>query len=153
MVALLAWPLVQRYREVPPPPPPVVRVPFTAPAGAELGAGDDPLEADISRERFIRQRSWDVYPYSERNDEFRHRTVNVIEGIISLHPGQRVVVACHGGVINAYVGEVLGLQTGMFFRPAHASVHRLRAHDLTRALWSLNETHHLVGEGIDLVSF
>jgi Tol biopolymer transport system component len=47
-VALLAWPLVQRYREPPPPPPPVVRVPFVAPAGAELGAGDDPLDAAIS---------------------------------------------------------------------------------------------------------
>ena len=48
MVALLAWPLVQRYREPPPAPPPVVRVPFIAPPGAELGAGDDPLDAAIS---------------------------------------------------------------------------------------------------------
>jgi dipeptidyl aminopeptidase/acylaminoacyl peptidase len=47
-VALLAWPLVQRYREPPPPPPPVIRVPFTAPAGSELGAGDDALDAAIS---------------------------------------------------------------------------------------------------------
>ena len=46
--ALLAWPLVQRYREVPPPPPPVVRVPFAAPPGSELGAGDDALDAAIS---------------------------------------------------------------------------------------------------------
>ena len=48
LVALLAWPLVQRYREPPPPPPPVVRVPFTAPPGTELGAGDDALDASIS---------------------------------------------------------------------------------------------------------
>jgi Tol biopolymer transport system component len=48
VVALLAWPLVQRYREGPPPPPPVVRVPFTAAPGAELGAGDDPLDAAVS---------------------------------------------------------------------------------------------------------
>ena len=48
VVALLAWPLVQRYREPPPPPPLVVRVPFTAPAGSELGAGDDALDAAIS---------------------------------------------------------------------------------------------------------
>ena len=111
------------------------------------------LRLQGARERFIRHRTWDVYPYTERNEAFRHRTVNVIEGIAAGHPGQRVVVACHGGVINAYVGEVIGLDTAMFFRPAHASVHRVRAHDLTRALWSLNETHHLVGEGIDLVSY
>jgi dipeptidyl aminopeptidase/acylaminoacyl peptidase len=48
VVALLAWPLVQRYREPPSAPPPVVRVPFIAPPGAELGAGDDPLDAAIS---------------------------------------------------------------------------------------------------------
>ena len=48
LVALLAWPLVQRYREQPPPPPPVVRLPFAAPPGTELGAGDDALDAAIS---------------------------------------------------------------------------------------------------------
>ena len=48
LVALLAWPLVQRYRAAPPPPPPLVRVPFTAPPGAELGAGDDALDASIA---------------------------------------------------------------------------------------------------------
>ena len=48
VVALLAWPLVERYREVPPPPPPVVRVPFAPPPGVELGAGDDALDAAIS---------------------------------------------------------------------------------------------------------
>lgn len=48
VVALLAWPLVQRYREAPPPPPQLVRLPFTAPPGAELGAGDDALDASIA---------------------------------------------------------------------------------------------------------
>jgi eukaryotic-like serine/threonine-protein kinase len=48
VVALLAWPLVRRYREPPPAPPPVVRLPFAAPPGAELGTGDDTLDAAIS---------------------------------------------------------------------------------------------------------
>ena len=48
VVALLAWPLVRRNREAPAPPPLVVRMPFTAPPGAELGAGDDSLDASIS---------------------------------------------------------------------------------------------------------
>jgi dipeptidyl aminopeptidase/acylaminoacyl peptidase len=48
VVALLAWPLAQRYREPPPPPPPVVRVPLSAPPGSELGAGDHVLDAAIS---------------------------------------------------------------------------------------------------------
>ena len=99
-----------------------------------------------ARERFVRHRTWDVYPGSEKNDEFRHRVVNVIEGIVAGHEGERVVVACHGGVINAYIGEVLGLSTAMFFRPAHASTHRVRAKGDVRALQSLNEVHHLVAE-------
>ncbi|MCC6438089.1 MAG: histidine phosphatase family protein [Acidimicrobiales bacterium] len=106
-----------------------------------------------ARERFVRHRTWDVYPGSERNEEFRHRVVNVIEGIVAGHPGQRVVVACHGGVINAYVGEVLGLATAMFFRPAHASTHRIRAKGDVRALQSLNEVHHLVAESDPLESY
>lgn len=99
-----------------------------------------------ARERFVRHRTWDVYPGSERNEEFRHRVVNNIEGIIAGHPGQRVVIACHGGVINAYMGEVLGLATAMFFRPAHASTSRVRALGDVRAVQSLNEIHHLVAE-------
>jgi eukaryotic-like serine/threonine-protein kinase len=47
-VALLAWPLVQRYREPPPPLPPIMRLPFAAPPGTELGAGDETLDAAIS---------------------------------------------------------------------------------------------------------
>lgn len=111
------------------------------------------LKLKGARERFIRHRTWDVYPFTERHDEFRHRTINVIEGIAATHPGQRVVIACHGGVINAYLGEVLGIETAMFFRPAHASVHRVRAHETTRAVWSLNETHHLGHEDDGLLTF
>ncbi len=106
-----------------------------------------------ARERWVRHRTWDVYPGSERYDEFRHRTVNAIEGILSLHPGKKVVIACHGGVINAYMGEILGLDVAMFFRPAHASVHRVRSYDITRVLQSLNETHYLADDEGDLVTY
>jgi 2,3-bisphosphoglycerate-dependent phosphoglycerate mutase len=51
------------------------------------------------QERFVQERSWDVYPYSESSAELRHRVVTVIEGIAALHAGETVVVACHGGVI------------------------------------------------------
>jgi len=49
-------------------------------------------------------------------------------------------------VINAYLGEILGLATAMFFRPAHASTHRVRAKGDVRALHSVNEIAHLVAE-------
>ena len=97
------------------------------------------------RKRMARERSWDVYPLTEPSAEFQKRVVNAIEGIIARHEGEasRVVVACHGGVINAYTGYVIATSYDMFFRPAHTSVHVVLAKGDNRALQSLNDTHHL----------
>jgi 2,3-bisphosphoglycerate-dependent phosphoglycerate mutase len=105
------------------------------------------------RERFVQERTWDVYPYSESSAELRHRVVNVIEGIVSMHAGGTIVVACHGGVINAYIGHVLGLVQDMFFRPGHASVSRVLVGDGRRVVHSLNELHHLAEVDPGLVTF
>jgi broad specificity phosphatase PhoE len=94
-------------------------------------------------ERFVQERRWDVYPFSESSAEFRARVVTVIEGLLAMNEGLHVVVACHGGVINAYLGHVLGVQDDMFFRPAHASFHRLVVRGDRRVVHSLNETHYL----------
>lgn len=95
------------------------------------------------RERMLRERKWDVYPYSESSAEFRKRVVNAVEGIIAVNEGSRVVVACHGGVINAYIGHIIGSPYDMFCRPAHASVSIVAAGEGIRALHVLNDTHHL----------
>ncbi|HEX3426062.1 MAG TPA: histidine phosphatase family protein [Acidimicrobiales bacterium] len=95
------------------------------------------------QDRFITERRWDVYPFSESSEAFRARIVPAIETIVCNHPGQRVAVACHSGVTNGYVAHVLGLKEDMFFRAAHASVTRVRAGDGRRVVHSLNETHHL----------
>jgi probable phosphoglycerate mutase len=105
------------------------------------------------QERFVRELSWDVYPFTETSDELRHRVVNTIEGILTMHPGGRVVVACHGGVINSYIGHLLGLGVDIFFRPAHASVSRVLVGDSRRVLLSLNEVHHLAEVDPALVTF
>jgi 2,3-bisphosphoglycerate-dependent phosphoglycerate mutase len=105
------------------------------------------------RERFVQERSWDVYPYSESSAELRHRVVTVIEGIAAMHAGATVVIACHGGVINAYIGHVLGIEQDMFFRPGHASVSRVLAGDGRRVVHSLNELHHLAEVDPRLVTF
>jgi broad specificity phosphatase PhoE len=98
------------------------------------------------RERMMYEKRWDVYPYSEPSHEFRKRVVNTIEGIAASHDGQRVAVACHGGVINAYIAHHLGIQHDMFFRPAHTSVNIvLAAHHNVRALRVLGDVRHLTG--------
>jgi broad specificity phosphatase PhoE len=103
------------------------------------------------RERFIQTRRWDAYPYSETSADFRRRIGYAVESVVVTHPGQTVVVACHGGVINAYVCEILGIPADMVFRPAHASVHRIRFAEGRRVVESLNELRFLV-EG-DLLSW
>jgi broad specificity phosphatase PhoE len=105
------------------------------------------------RERMIAEKCWDVYPYSESSFDFRKRTVNTIEGIVAANEGKRVVVACHGGVINAYIGHHLGIGHDMFFRPAHTAVNVVLAgHHGVRALQTLGDIHHL-DDHPDLVSY
>jgi Tol biopolymer transport system component len=47
-VAALAVPAVRHLREQPPPPPPAIDLTLGPPSGAELGSGDDALDAAIS---------------------------------------------------------------------------------------------------------
>jgi 2,3-bisphosphoglycerate-dependent phosphoglycerate mutase len=122
------------------------------PAGTRMrDAIAEPILRGI-QERFVHERCWDVYPFTEGSAAFRNRVVNTIEGILATHSGQRVVIACHGGVINAYIGHILGLREDMFFRPAHASVSRVLARDGRRVVQSLNEVHHLGEVHAELVT-
>lgn len=72
--------------------------------------------------------------------EFRRRVVDGIESIVERHAGRRVVVVTHGGVINAYVGHVLGIDTPLWFEPRYAAITRVAAdrHGV-RSLVTLNE--------------
>jgi broad specificity phosphatase PhoE len=82
--------------------------------------------------------------------------VTVVEGILALCVRDRVrhvAIVCHGGVINAYIGHILGIREDMFFRPAHASISRVLAGDGRRVLHTLNEMHHLASVAPDLVTF
>jgi len=69
------------------------------------------------------------------------------------HIGQQLAIVCHGGVINAYLGHLLGLSQDMFFRPAHASVSRVLTGDGRRVIHTLNELHHLQAADSSLVTF
>lgn len=95
------------------------------------------------QQRFIQERRWDCYPFSETSAEFEARIVTTIEGILAAHEAETVAVACHGGVINTYVGHQLKLREDMFFRPAHASVSRVLVGSGRRVILTLNEVHHL----------
>jgi probable phosphoglycerate mutase len=75
---------------------------------------------------------------------FQTRVVDTIEALIADHPGQRVLVACHGGVIGAYLGHVLGIQQLLFFEAGYTSISRvLAASTGERTVASMNELAHL----------
>jgi probable phosphoglycerate mutase len=77
---------------------------------------------------------------------FRARVIPRIDAIAVAHPGERVAVVCHGGVINVYLADVLGIDRLLWFDPAYTSVSRAKvSREGIRSLTTLNETSHLQG--------
>ena len=75
---------------------------------------------------------------------FRARLVPCFDAIVAAHPGGRVAVVCHGGVINVFLAVVLGLDRHLWFEPDYTSISRVAAARTgQRSLLSLNETAHL----------
>ena len=86
---------------------------------------------------------WEDYG-GENPQRFRERIVPTLDAVVEAHPGETVVVVCHGGVINVYLGALLGLSRHLWFDPAYTSISRVRAaRSGERSLTSLNETAHL----------
>ena len=112
-----------------------------------------PIAAHGVRERMKVEKRWDVYPWSESGADFRRRVVNAIEGIAVVNVGKRIVISCHGGVINAYIAHHLGIPADMWFRPQHTSVNVMLAgaHGV-RAVRTIGDVHHLVAHP-ELVTF
>jgi probable phosphoglycerate mutase len=81
---------------------------------------------------------------------FQATVVDALETIIADHPGQRVAVFCHGGVINVWTAHVLGMAPRLFFEPDYTSVHRyMCARSGQRNVLSLNERAHLRAPAAD----
>jgi broad specificity phosphatase PhoE len=103
----------------------------------ELRATNDPRWEKLLRGE------WDGV--DEDPSLFKARVVATVEDMIARHPGGRVVVVCHGGVINQYLAHVLGLETHIgFFYPKYTSIHRvMAARSGQRSIVSINEASHL----------
>lgn len=78
--------------------------------------------------------------------QFQAGVVRAIDHVVTGNPGGRIAVVCHGGVINAYVGHILGVDRVLWFEPRYTSVSRVMASRRgDRTVVSLNETAHLRG--------
>ena len=109
----------------------------------ELKAEGHPMWGDIVAGRV--QVSLGVDPRAFRDD-----VVDGIESMIAAHQGTTIVAVCHGGVINAYISHILGIDDPAgFFYADYTSVHRVRAAQSgQRTLLSLNDTTHLWRTGL-----
>lgn len=73
-------------------------------------------------------------------ESFRRGVICALEELIVAHPGGRVAVVCHGGVVNYWTAHVLGLAPRLFFPPGYASIHRyVAARTGERTVDTLNE--------------
>jgi len=83
-------------------------------------------------------------PGGEAFGAFQGRVVREIDEALARHPEGDVWVVCHGGVINAYVGSVLGVEEQeMFFLPPNTSINTIKVHGDRRALWFLADDTHV----------
>lgn len=113
---------------------------------ADLDIRTLPLEEQEKiADRIVSDGTWDAFPGSEGSAYARNRITAAIDEIVDAHPGQRVAVVCHAGVIQTYVSVVLGVRGDFIFYPFNASIASIRAKGDRRVLWRLNDIAHLEG--------
>jgi len=85
-----------------------------------------------------------AYPYCEDAEAFRARVVGAIDAVIDANIGHRVVIACHGGVINAYLAHLLRSAYDHLVSVHHTSITVVRAADTRRELLTINDYAHVM---------
>jgi broad specificity phosphatase PhoE len=135
--------------------------PYAERSGQDVRYDDDLIEANIGAweskpfeeiiasdeqmlHRFRNQDAiWRHAPGAEALEGLRRRVSGAVEGILGRHHEGNILIVAHGGVINAFVGEVLGLEQEMFFLPENTSINSIVVDDDRRAVRFLNDDRHL----------
>ncbi len=100
-------------------------------------------DEDLARRFREQEPMWSMAPGAESTDGLRRRVVGAVEAILARHPAGNLFVVAHGGVINAYVGHVLGLEQEMFFLPENTSLNSVICEGGARRVRFLNDVRHL----------
>ena len=90
-----------------------------------------------------RTRRWDGIPGGEGDDALRRRVVAAIERLTERHRGQTIAVVAHGGVINAYLADVLGLPVSLWLTVENTSITVVRVDEVGHHVVVANDCHHL----------
>lgn len=100
-------------------------------------------DAELLHRLRNQQAIWSRAPGGESESDFRVRIVTAVDRILRKHLEGDVVVVAHGGVINAYCAEVLGLPNEMFFLPENTSINSIVVEGDRRSVRFLNDVAHL----------
>ena len=104
---------------------------------------------EVNRQAWERMATGAVTSSGDSIHAWRHSVIHQVEELIKEHSGQRVVVVCHGGVINAYIASCLSIDENNFmkFDVDYSSVSRVLASGAGhRSIKSINETTHFRGQ-------
>ncbi len=87
---------------------------------------------------------WRRAPGAEPLPRLQERATGAIEAALAQHPGGDIVVVAHGGIINAYIAPILGLQEReMFFLPDNTSINTVVVEGERRSVRFLSDVRHL----------
>lgn len=110
---------------------------------AEVAAQNLRRQIEAVVRRAAQEGHWSAIPGAETGEHLRQRTVAAIDSIARKHPGQRVGIVSHGGVINIYVADLLGIEREFFFPITNTSITIVRVAPGKKVLVALNDICHL----------
>ncbi|TDD74547.1 histidine phosphatase family protein [Actinomadura rubrisoli] len=102
-------------------------------------------ENDPVAQRMFAEERWDVIPGAERSEAFAERIEESLERLAAAHPGGRVAVFTHGGVIAQALASATGARPFAFLAPDNASISRLVRIGGLSAIRGFNDVAHLTG--------
>jgi broad specificity phosphatase PhoE len=111
----------------------------------EITASDQALAQKFREQEAM----FSLAPGGEDGRQLRARVLPAIEELLASTGGDVMIVA-HGGVINAYVATLLGLEQDMFFLPENTSLNTVAVEDGAARVRFLNDVRHLTDPGVFL---
>jgi probable phosphoglycerate mutase len=94
-------------------------------------------------QRVFAQERWDVIPGGEGPESFADRVRSGLAKIVAAHPGERVAVFTHGGVIGQAISLASGSRTFAFTSADNASISRIAVFGDRWLVRCFNDASHL----------
>jgi broad specificity phosphatase PhoE len=105
-------------------------------------------DEELARRFREQEAMFSMAPGGESGRALRARVVPVVERAVDGMRSGTVLIVTHGGVINAYLGHILGIRHDMFFLPDNASINTVEVEGGTRSVRFLNDSRHLTDPGV-----